>query len=399
MIKKALTTPINGLAKRIGHLEPEMAFEYLNIANNMKKRGKEVVSFGIGQPDFPTPQPICDAAIKAINEGYTGYVSAQGIPELRDAIARYISEWIGGAVKAEEVIVTPGCKTAIYFAILGYIERGDEVIIPDPSFFAYGSLVKYAGGCPVYIPLDEKHNFRTIPEYIAQAITNKTKMIILTSPHNPTGGVNTEKDLKGILELAKENNILIVCDEIYDHYVYDGAHASILTNSDWRDYVIYLNGFSKTYAMTGWRLGYALARKEVIQRFAVFAMNNFSCTNNFIQRAAVTALEMSQDFFKNILKEFKQRRDFIYTKLNKIAGISATKPRGSFYIFPNVKELLKERGLTTSEFTRKLLMEKGVVTLPGYPAFPFKAGDGYLRLAFTIPIEQMEKGFEKIQEF
>lgn len=392
-----LKPPTSSLSKRVYKLESEIAFDYLNIANEATKSGMNIISFGVGQPYFDTPDTIKEAAINALKAGHTGYVAPSGIPELRSAIAEHVSNFTGSDVEDYEVMVTPGVKQSIYFSMMSFIETGDEVIIADPSYPTYESIVKYAGGKPVHIPIYEEKEFRMTPEDVEKAVTGKTKMIVLNSPQNPTGGVNTRRDIDAILEIAKKKRIIVLSDEIYDHYVYDGKHASILTNSNWKDNVIYVNGFSKTYSMTGWRLGYTVAKKEIIDRFEVYADNTHSCVTNFVQRAGVVALKMPQDFFKDILKEYKNRRDYIYSGLNKIPGVKTNKPNGTFYIFPNVKKLLKESGLSTAEFTKKLIKEKGVITLPGTPAFSPAFGEGYIRLNYGLPIEKIEEGIEKLR--
>ena len=389
--------PTGSLVKRVYKLESEMAFDYLKIANEVAKSGMKIISFGVGQPYFDTPDTIKEVAINALKAGYTGYVASAGIPELRLAIAEHVSKFTGADVKDNEVMVTPGGKQSIYFSIMSFVKTGDEVIISDPSYPTYESIVKYVGGKPVHIPLREEKEFRMTPEDVEKAVTGKTRMIVLNSPQNPTGGVNTRRDIDGILEIAKRKEIVVLSDEIYDHYVYDGEHASVLADSDWRDNVIYVNGFSKTYSMPGWRLGYAVARREVIDRFEVYADNTHSCVNSFVQRAGVVALTMPQDFFRDILKEYKMRRDYIYEGLNKTPGVKANKPKGTFYIFPNIKKILDETGLSTAEFTKKLIREKGVVTLPGTPAFSSALGEGYIRLNYGLPIERIDEGLRKLR--
>lgn len=389
--------PTTNLSKRVFKLESELAFDYLKVAEEVAAHGVKIVSFGIGQPDFRTPEPILEAAIEALKAGHTGYTATPGIPALRSAIAEHVSNFTGSDVKPEEVIVTTGSKPAIYFSMMSFIEEGDEVIIPDPGYPTYESVVRYAGGTPIFSPLREEDDFRMTPESVEKAVTKKTKMIVLNSPENPTGGVNLRKDVEGILDIAKKKRIIVLTDEIYDHYVYDGEHISALSdNPDWRENLIYVNGFSKTYSMTGWRLGYAVARKEVIDRFELMASNTTSCPNNFVQHAGITALTMSQNFFKEILSEYRRRRDRIYEGLNRIHGIKVNKPRGAFYIFPNVEKLLKEKGLSASEFTMAILRERGLVTLPGTPAFSPSAGKDYLRLSYALPVEKIEEGLKRL---
>lgn len=389
--------PALSFSKSVLELKAAETFRYSDMADALAKEGMEIISFGIGQPDFPTPKHIVDAGIKALKEGFTKYVSPPGIPELRSEIAKYVSSFTGADdVKPEETMVLPGAKQAIFFTLSGYIEPGDEVIIPDPGYYSYANVTSYVGGKPVFVPLREENDFRMTPEDIQAAITTKTKMIILNSPNNPTGGMLTKSDFRGILELAKHEKLLVVSDEVYDHFVYEGGFTSVLTDPAWRDFVIYINGFSKTYSMTGWRLGYVVARGEVIKRLSQFADNSFSCTTSFVQKAGVTALKASQDFFKAVLEEYRRRRDLTYRELNAIPGVKAKKPAGTFYIFPNIKEVSEETKLTTEEFTMELMKKAGVVMIPG-SAFPHRAGEGYLRVSYALPIKKINKGLERFK--
>lgn len=388
----------SSVSKPVLELKSAQTFAYSDMASKLAKEGREIISFGIGQPDFPTPQHIVDAAVKALRDGFTRYVSPPGIPELREEIARYVSAFTGaGDVKPEETIVTAGAKHAMFFAVASYVKPGDEVIIPDPSFYAYTHAVRYAGGKPVFLPLKENKGFTLTAEDVHEAITSKTRMIIINSPHNPTGGMLTRSDLKGILELAKEKEVIVASDEIYDHYTYEESFMSALEDPDWRDYVLYVNSLSKTYAMTGWRLGYLVARREAIKRFDLFTANTVSCATSFVQKAGVAALRGPQGFFKAIIKDYRERRDVMYRELKKIPGIRVEKPAGAFYVFPNIKEILRTAGMSTAEFTITLMKETGIVVLPG-SAFPSTAGEGYLRLSYALPREAMEKGLERFKE-
>lgn len=389
--------PTLSFSKPVLELKTAKTFEYSDMAAALAKKGMEVISFGIGQPDFPTPKHIVDAGIKALREGFTRYVSPPGIPELREEIAEYVSAFTGaGDVKPEETLVLPGAKPGMFFAIASYIKPGDDVIIPDPGFYSYDNVTRYAGGNPVFLPLKEESHFRMTPEGVQAAITDKTKMIILNSPHNPTGGMLTRSGIKGILELAKDRGILVASDEIYDHYTYENGFTSALSDPDWRDFVICVNGLSKTYSMTGWRLGYVVAGKETIRRFSLFAVNTFSCTTSFVQKAGIAALKGPQDFFGKILEDYRKRRDLMHRELNRVSGIRVEKPAGAFYIFPNIKDILERKKLTTEEFAMRLMGETGVVTLPG-SAFPRKAGEGYLRLSYALPTETIKDGLERFK--
>jgi aspartate aminotransferase len=391
--------PALSFSKSVYELKPAETFQYSRLAAELAKKGREVLSLGIGEPDFATPTHIIDAAIRALEEGFTRYVSPRGIPELRKEIARYVSDFTGaGDIRPEETMVLPGAKQAISMAIASYVELGDEVIIPDPSFYSYEHLTRHAGGKPVFVSLSEEKNFRLLPEAVQAAVTNKTKMIILNSPHNPTGSVPAKSDVESILETAKKRRILVVSDEVYDHYVYEGEFTSALTNPEWRDFVICINSLSKTYAMTGWRLGYVVANEEAINRLSLFAANSFSCTTSFVQKAGLAALSGPQDFFRSILEEYRRRRDFLHHELNRIEDVKAKRPAGAFYVFPNIKEILERRNVSTGEFAMQLLKETGVVVLPG-SAFPHEAGRGHLRVSYTLPIKEIEKGLERFKGF
>ncbi len=398
-IEMSKKSPILSFSKSIFEFKPAETFRYSRLAGELAKKGKEIISFGIGEPDFPTPRHIVNAAVKAIQDGFTKYVSPQGIPELREEIAKYVSDFTGsGGIRPEEAMVLPGAKQAISMAIVSYVEPGDEVIIPDPSFYSYEHLTKHVGGKPVFVSLREENNFRMLPEDVQAAVTDKTKMIVLNFPHNPTAFVPTKSDMEGILEIAKKKGLIVVSDEVYDHYVYDGTFTSVLTDPEWRDFVVYINSLSKTYSMTGWRLGYVVSNKEAINRFSLFAANSFSCTTSFVQKAGVAALNGPQDFFRSILEEYRKRRDFLYRELNTLEGVRAKSPAGAFYVFPNIKEILEERNLSTEEFAMQLLRKTGVVIIPG-SAFPHEAGRGYLRISYTLPLKAIMKGLERFKEF
>ncbi|UCH37164.1 MAG: pyridoxal phosphate-dependent aminotransferase [Candidatus Bathyarchaeota archaeon] len=384
---------------RVLELKAAKTFEYSDLASKLVHEGKELISFGIGQPDFQTPKHIVDAAVTALKTGFTRYVSPPGIPELRAAIATSVSAFTGaGDVKPEETLVTAGAKHAMFFTIVSCIKPGDEVILPDPAFYSYAHVIRYAGGKPVFVPLNEDSGFTMTPADVQAKITGKTRMIIVNSPHNPTGSVLKPHDFQGILTLAKERKILIASDEVYDHFTYTNDFKSALNDPDWRDYVIYVNSFSKTYAMTGWRLGYVVAQAPIIRRLTLFTANTVSCTTSFVQKAGVAALCGSQKFFSKVLHEYKVRRDFIHQELNRIHGVKAEKPTGAFYIFPNVKDILQKTQTSTEELAINLMKKNGVVVLPG-TAFPHEAGIGYLRMSYALPREKIEQGLVLFKSF
>ncbi|MEM3725343.1 MAG: pyridoxal phosphate-dependent aminotransferase [Candidatus Bathyarchaeia archaeon] len=380
-------------AKRMSVLGTETAFEVLAKAKALEKQGKSIIHLEIGEPDFDTPKNIKDAAVKALYAGYTHYVPAAGIPELREAIAEYISKTRRIDVDPEEVVVTPGAKPIMFFAILALVNPGDEVMYPNPGFPIYESLINFVDAKPVPIPLKEENDFRMDPEYVKKKITKKTKMIILNSPENPTGGVLTKEDLKVIADcIAKRDDVFVLSDEVYSRIIYEGENESIASLPGMKDKTIILDGFSKTYAMTGWRLGYGVMRKDLAQKMAQLMVNSNSCTCTFIQMAGVEALKGPQKEVDKMVAEFKRRREVIVDGLNKIKGITCKKPRGAFYVFPNITGT----GMDCRKLGEYLLNEAGVAVLPGTSFGQY--GEGYLRISFANSVENIKKALERIDE-
>lgn len=380
-------------AERMSRLGTETAFEVLAKAKALERKGREIIHLEIGEPDFDTPQNIKEAAIKALKEGYTHYVSAAGIPESREAIAEYISETRDIDVDPDEVVVTPGAKPIIFFSILACVDPGDEVMYPNPGFPIFESMINFVGAKPVPIPLREERDFRVDSSEVAEKISDKTKMIILNSPNNPTGGVLTKKDLETIAEhVANRDNLLVLSDEMYDNMLFEGKFESIASIPGMKEKTIILNGFSKTYAMTGWRLGYGVMRKDLAQKIARLMTNSNSCTCAFTQMAGIEALRGPQDDSKRMMEEFRRRRDVIVPGLNNIEGISCKNPLATFYVFPNVKNV----GVDCRKFADFLLNDAGVAVLPG-TSFG-KYGEGYLRLSFANSVENIKKALNRISE-
>jgi aspartate/methionine/tyrosine aminotransferase len=380
-------------ADRMASLGTETAFEVLARAKALERQGKEIIHLEIGEPDFDTPKNIKDAAVKALYAGYTHYVPAAGIPELREAIAEYISKTRKIPVDPEEVVVTPGAKPIMFFAILACVDRGEEVLYPNPGFPIYESMINFVGAKPVPIPLLEENAFRLDHEYVKEKITKKTKMIILNSPENPTGGVLTKEDLKVIADcIANRDDVLVLSDEIYSRIIYEGTHESIASLPGMRQKTIILDGFSKTYAMTGWRLGYGVMRKDIAEKITQLMINSNSCTCAFTQMAGVEALKGPQDSVEKMVAEFRKRREVIVSGLNNIKGITCKKPKGAFYVFPNIKGI----GKKSKEFSDYLLNEAGVAVLPG-TSFG-KYGEGYLRISFANSVENIKKALDRISK-
>lgn len=380
-------------ADRMASLGTETAFEVLARAKALERQGKDIIHLEIGEPDFDTPKNIKEAAVKALYAGYTHYVPAAGIPELREAIAEYISKTRKIPVDPEEVVVTPGAKPIMFFAILACVERGEEVLYPNPGFPIYESMINFVGAKPVPIPLKEENDFRLDHEYVKAKITKKTKMIILNSPENPTGGVLTKEDLKVIADcIVNRDDVLVLSDEIYSRIVYEGNHESIASLPGMKEKTIILDGFSKTYAMTGWRLGYGVMRKDLAEKITQLMINSNSCTCAFVQMAGVEALKGPQDSVEKMIAEFRERREVIVSGLNNIKGITCKKPKGAFYVFPNIKGV----GKTSKEFSDYLLNEAGVAVLPG-TSFG-KYGEGYLRISFANSVENIKKALDRISK-
>ena len=371
----------------------ETSFEVLAKAKALEQEGREIVHLEIGEPDFDTPKSVRDAAIEAMKAGYTHYVPSAGIPEFRTVIADYISRTRSIDVSPEEVVVTPGAKPIIFFSMLACIEYGDEVMYPNPGFPVYESLIKFIGAKAVPMHLKEENNFALDTVDILEKITDKTKMIILNFPENPTGGLLTEENLKGIADKVKERqDLIILSDEIYSRIIYDGKHRSIASLPGMKSKTTIIDGFSKTYAMTGWRLGYGVMRQDMAEKISQLMINSNSCTTAFTQMAGIEALTGPQEEVEKMVDEFKQRRDVIIDGLNRIDGITCKKPQATFYAFPNTQDL----NMTSQALTDLLLNEAGVAALSG-TSFGSN-GEGYLRFSFANSIANIEKALTRIKE-
>lgn len=380
------------LAERMGRLGTETAFEVLAKARALEAQGREIIHLEIGEPDFDTPKHVIAAAQTALDEGFTHYSPSPGIPELRQAIARSAGRKRGVSFTPEQVVVTPGGKPIMFFILLALAERGDEVIYPNPGFPIYESMINFSGATPVPIPLRERNQFRLDVDELASRISPRTRLIILNSPQNPTGGVLSREDIRRISELATRHDVLVLSDEIYGEILYEGEHVSPVTFPDMTERTIILDGFSKSYAMTGWRLGYGIMPLELVPHVSRLVTNSVSCTATFVQKGGVAALEGPQDDVRTMVEEFRRRREVIVDGLNRIPGIRCPKPSGAFYVFPNVAEL----GLDCRTIADFLLNEAGVATLSGTSFGEF--GEGYLRLSYANSIENLEKALDRIDE-
>jgi aspartate/methionine/tyrosine aminotransferase len=379
------------LATRMGRLGTETAFEVLVRARALEAQGKDVVHLEIGEPDFDTPANIIEAGAEALRSGWTHYGPSAGLPDLRAAIADYVNRSRGTRFGPEHVVVTPGGKPIMFFAILALVERGDEAIYPDPGFPIYRSMIDFAGATAVPSPLREERAFALDVEELATLITPKTKLLIINSPGNPTGGVLNRAEIEEIARLAVANDLIVLSDEIYSELIFEGEHVSIATMPGMAERTIVLDGFSKTYAMTGWRLGYGLMPPKLVEAIGRLMVNSVSCTSMAVQRAGLAALTGPQEAVGEMREAFRRRRDLMVDGLNRIPGISCLSPKGAFYVFPNVTGT----GMASKRFADRLLEEYGVAALSG-TAFG-EYGEGYLRLSTANSEANLEKALGRIE--
>jgi len=380
------------LAQRMIGIGTETAFEAAARARALEAQGRHIVHLEIGEPDFDTPANIRDAAKRALDEGWTHYGPPLGQPKLREAIADESKRFRGIDVDPANVVVTPGAKPIMYYAILALIEPGDEVVYPDPGFPIYESMTRFAGGTPVPYALREENDFRFDPDELRSLVTPKTKLIIFNSPHNPTGGVLTREDIEAIADIARERDITVLADEIYGRGVFEGEHFSIAALPGMAERTIILDGFSKAWAMTGWRLGFAILPPALVDPFSKLIINSVSCTSSFEQMAAVEALSGPQDDVKEMVEEFRARRQIIVDGLNAIPGIRCRMPHGAFYVFPNVAGT----DMNGTEMADKLLYDGGVCVLSG-TAFG-KVGADHIRISYANSRENLSLALERIAE-
>ena len=381
------------IAQRMKSLGTETAFEVLVKARALEAQGKHIIHLEIGEPDFDTPINIRNAAKTALDKGYTHYGPAPGLPELRKTIAEYMSKHRGVQFTPNQVVVTPGGKPIMFFAIMACVDPGDEVIYPNPGFPIYESVINFVGAKAVPLPLEEAKGFRFDIAELRRLITPKTRMLIINTPQNPTGGILTTDDLEQIAGLAVQHDLIVLSDEIYSRIIYDGfTHTSITRFPGMPERTIILDGFSKTYAMTGWRLGFGVMPESLAPHVAQLQINATSCTASFSQVAGIEALAGVQDAVDDMVAEFKRRRDVIVDGLNAIPGIRCHKPLGAFYVFPNITETGK-----SSRFVAEyLLNEAGVAGLSGTAFGAF--GEGYLRFSYANSVENIQIALERIRK-
>jgi len=381
------------LASRMERIGTETAFEAAARARALEAIGRDVIHLEMGEPDFDTPRHISEAAANGVlNEGLTHYTAATGILPLREAIAADVMRWKGIEASPDQVVVTPGAKPIMFFAMLALIEEGDEVIYPNPGFPIYESMARYVGGTAVAAPLREENDFRMDVAEVESLVTPRTRLIVLNSPHNPTGSILTGDDIRQIARIATEHDLVVLADEIYGRLQYEGEPLSIATLPDMADRTITLDGFSKTFAMTGWRLGYGIVPDWLQASFSRLVINSVSCTNAFAQAGAIAALTGPQDEPARFREEFIARRQLIVDGLNAIPGVSCVLPHGAFYVFPNMASF----GRTSAELADHLLYDAGVCGLAG-TAFG-RLGEGYLRFSFANSRENIGRAIERIGE-
>jgi aspartate aminotransferase len=380
-------------ATRMSRCGTETAFEVLLRAQALERQGKEVVHLQIGEPDFDTPRHICQAAAAALDEGWTHYGPSPGLLDLRRAIAEYIAKTRGISVAPEEVVVTPGGKPILFFAMMALLDEGDEAIYPNPGYPIYESVINLLGARAVPLPLREERDFAFDVNELERLVTPRTKLVVVNSPQNPTGGVLDKRTLDRVAEIAARHDFYILSDEIYSRIVYEGEPLSLATYPGLKERVVILDGFSKTYAMTGWRLGYGVMAPTLAKHVARLQTNCTSCTNSFVQRAGIAALRGPQDGVDAMVAEFRRRRDAIVAGLTQLPGVSCRMPKGAFYVFPNITKT----GMKSQELADTLLNEAGVAALSG-TAFGAH-GEGYLRLSYASSLPNIEKALQKMHEF
>ncbi len=380
-------------AQRMGRMTTAASFETLARAKVLESQGRRVVHLGIGEPDFETPAYIRRAAVEAMEAGWTHYTQPPGLPDVRKAIAKAWNEERGIPCDESNVVVTPGAKPILFFAMVALLEPGDEVLIPSPAFPTYASIAGFADARVVPVPLREANGFDLDLGDLAARITPRTRMLILNSPHNPTGAVVARATLEGVAELAKKHDFVVLADEIYGRMLYGVEHVSIASLPGMAERTVVCDGFSKTYAMTGWRLGFGIMPKALAVKMGTLMNNSNSCTTAFIQKAGVVALQGPQDDVVEMMRQFTERRQVIVDGLNAIPGVTCRMPGGAFYAFPNVSRT----GIPSQQLADRLLDEAGVVTLAG-SGFGDE-GEGYLRLSFANSIPELQEGVKRIRDF
>jgi aspartate/methionine/tyrosine aminotransferase len=379
------------LADRMGRLGTESAFEVLARAKAMEAAGHKIIHLEIGEPDFPTADHIVEAAAEALRAGHTHYVPAPGIPALRETVAAFLERTGRMRTTPDRVVVTPGAKPIMFFTILALANEGDEILYPDPGFPMYESITSFAGAVPVPVPLRERNDFRIDVGELENLVTDRSKLLIINSPHNPCGSALTREDCEAIAEIALRHNLTVLTDEVYWAIRYGPGHTSVLDVDGMADRTILLDGWSKTFAMTGWRLGFGVFPPALVEPITRLAINSVSCTSAFSQYAAIAALEGPWQPVDDMVAEFRRRRDIIVAGLNDMPGINCLEPQGAFYVFPNISGT----GQTAAQLQARLLAEAGVAALGGTAFGPY--GEGFLRFSYANSVENIKAALEAIR--
>jgi aspartate aminotransferase len=380
------------IAKRMSRLGTETAFEVLARAKQLECEGRDIIHLEIGEPDFDTPVNIREAAKKALDQGWTHYGPSGGLPEHRQTISKYIKQYWDLDYSPDEIVVVPGAKPIMFFTILACVEEGDEVIYPNPGFPIYESMIDFIGAKSVPIMLREELDFRLDVDELASLVTAKTRMIIVNSPQNPTGGVLSKEDLEAVAELAIKHNVIVLSDEVYNRIIYEGEHHSVASFPGMKERTVIIDGFSKTYAMTGWRLGWGAMPADLAPHVTRLMTNSNSCTCSFSQMAGIEGLTGPQDEPKKMVEAFRERRDVIVAGLNSLEGITCNKPKGAFYVFPNIKGTGKDEKWLADYF----LAEAGVACLAGTSFGEY--GKCYIRFSYANSVENIEKAISRMAE-
>ncbi|HKT24206.1 MAG TPA: pyridoxal phosphate-dependent aminotransferase [Terriglobales bacterium] len=392
MVAIPATRPLK-LARRMQRLGTETAFEVLVRARALESAGKDIIHLEIGEPDFDTPGNIIDAGVHALKNGWTHYGPSAGLPALRQEIAKYVSRSRGINVSPDEVVVVPGGKPIIFFTMLALVEEGDEVIYPNPGFPIYESMIEFLGARAVPSRLREEQAFGFDVDEFAGKITDRTKLIILNSPHNPTGGVLDEATIRRIARAIADRDVIILSDEIYSRLIFEGEHFSLMSIPEFRERTILLDGFSKTYAMTGWRMGYGVMRQDLALQVARLMTNSNSCTASFTQMAGIEALHGDQSSVKEMVEEFRRRRDLMVSELNRLKGFRCQMPHGAFYVFPSIEGT----GWQSKKLADELLEQAGVACLSGTSFGSY--GEGFIRFSIANSIDNIQKALERIHKW
>lgn len=378
------------VSKRLQSVPVSGTVKISNVVSQLRQEGVEILSFSMGEPDFGTPDNIIESCIGSLKDKFTQYTPSLGIPELRQAIARKSREENGIDCQAANVLVTP-TKHAIFMSALAFLDPGDEVLLSDPSWVTYEACIRLAGAWPVYVPTSDETGFTMTPEAVAERVTSRTKMIILNSPSNPCGSVMPREDIKAVADICQDNDLTVMSDEIYEKIIYEGEHVSIASMDGMFDRTLTINGLSKTYAMTGWRLGWMVASQENIDAMNKLQTHSVTCCTSFTQPAAVEALQGPQDEMRRMVKEFKKRRDLVCDLIDDIDGLDCVRPKGAFYVFPSY-----EAEMNSEDFATHLLKEAHVAVTPGGAFGP--CGEGHFRLSYAASEEHIKEGMSRIDD-